>query len=159
MNAVELEEAVSALAEQAFDPDEFPYAFLEAFGNTQITIKRLRSGVSNKSDLGGVLQVNHIHFAIAPIGAATQTLAALRDSQATKRAKAKFVVSTDGHAFEAEDLSTCETIACDFKDFPDWSAPTELVHQPRIVLSRFRRIRNGWKARQTRRRGVEASAS
>ncbi|TAE79019.1 MAG: DNA methylase, partial [Verrucomicrobia bacterium] len=33
MNAVEIEEAVSRLAEQPFDAAEFPYAFLEAFGN------------------------------------------------------------------------------------------------------------------------------
>jgi hypothetical protein len=30
MNAVEIEEAVSALAEQTFDPVEFPFAFLQA---------------------------------------------------------------------------------------------------------------------------------
>ena len=33
MNAVEIEEAISNLAEQAFDAASFPYAFLEAFGN------------------------------------------------------------------------------------------------------------------------------
>jgi hypothetical protein len=31
MNAVEIEEAVSRLAESPFDPAEFPFAFLEAF--------------------------------------------------------------------------------------------------------------------------------
>jgi hypothetical protein len=56
LNAVEIEEAVSLLAEQPFDPENFPYAFLEAFGNKGTTIKRLRAGASNKSDLGGVLQ-------------------------------------------------------------------------------------------------------
>ena len=42
MNAVEIEEEVSLLAEQKFDPSEFPYAFLEAFGNKETTLKRLR---------------------------------------------------------------------------------------------------------------------
>ena len=56
MNAVEIEEAISALAEQAFDPAEFPFAFLEAFGNKATTIKRLRTGSTNSSDLGGVLR-------------------------------------------------------------------------------------------------------
>lgn len=46
MNAVEIEEQVSALAELPFDREEFPYAFLEAFGNKSTTIKRLRSGTS-----------------------------------------------------------------------------------------------------------------
>lgn len=55
MNAVEIEEAISALAEQKFNPIEFPYAFLQAFGNKEATLKRLRSGDTNKSDLGGVL--------------------------------------------------------------------------------------------------------
>jgi len=53
LNAVEIEEAISALAEQPFNAQEFSFAFLEAFGNKPTTVKRLRSGVSNKSDLGG----------------------------------------------------------------------------------------------------------
>jgi hypothetical protein len=50
MNAVEIEEAISALAEKPFDGAEFPYAFLEAFGRKQTTLKRLRSGDMNKSE-------------------------------------------------------------------------------------------------------------
>src|SRR5829696_8287889 len=57
MNAVEIEEAISALAEQAFDPVEFPFAFLQAFGNKETTIKRLRSGASNKSEFGGGVDI------------------------------------------------------------------------------------------------------
>ena len=72
MNAVEIEEAISALAEQAFDAAEFPFAFLQAFGNKETTIKRLRKGESNKSDLGGVLQTNNIHMAIAAPGEVTK---------------------------------------------------------------------------------------
>jgi hypothetical protein len=101
MNAVEIEEAISALAEQPFDAAEFPFAFLQAFGNKETTIKRLRKGESNKSDLGGVLQTNNIHIAVASPGEVTTTLAALKASPATTRAKAKFVLATDGDAFEA----------------------------------------------------------
>ena len=39
MNAVEIEEAVSHLAEAPFDAEEFPFAFLLAFGNKETTIK------------------------------------------------------------------------------------------------------------------------
>jgi hypothetical protein len=53
MNAIEIEEAVTVLSETPFDRNEFPYAFLMAFGNKETTIKRLRSGTSNKSDVGG----------------------------------------------------------------------------------------------------------
>ncbi|MCB4380041.1 GIY-YIG nuclease family protein [Synechococcus sp. MU1644] len=57
-----MEEAISALAAQPFVPDEFPFAFLVAFGNKATTIKRLRSGSSNKSDCGGVLQTSNIQI-------------------------------------------------------------------------------------------------
>lgn len=119
MNAVEIEEAISSLAEQPFNAAEFPFAFLQAFGNKDTTIKRLRKGESNKSDLGGVLQTNNIHIAVAAPGEVTTTLAALKASPATTRAKAKFVLATDGDTFEAEELTSGETVACDFADFPD----------------------------------------
>src|SRR5450631_2621486 len=119
MNAVEIEEAISALAEQAFDAAEFPFAFLQAFGNKDTTLKRLRKGESNKSDLGGVLQTNNIHIAVAPPGEVTKTLAVLKASPATTRAKAKFALTTDGDTFEAEDLTSGETVACAYAEFPD----------------------------------------
>lgn len=119
MNAVEIEAAISDLAQQPFDLAEFPYAFLEAFGNKATTIKRLRSGASNKSDLGGVLQTNNIHIAVADTGAVTQTLEALKASPATTRAKARYILATDGVVFEAEDLETGETVACTYEAFPD----------------------------------------
>ena len=119
MNAVEIEEAISQLADQPFDSENFPYAFLEAFGNKATTIKRLRAGASNKSDLGGVLQTNYIHIATCSTGEVTKTLTALRESPATGKAKAKFILSTDGADFEAEDLVSGETVACAYKDFPD----------------------------------------
>ena len=59
LNAVEIEEAISTLAEQPFDAQEFPFAFLQAFGNKETTLKRLRKGESNKSDIGGVLQTSN----------------------------------------------------------------------------------------------------
>ncbi|PKO63497.1 MAG: lactate dehydrogenase, partial [Betaproteobacteria bacterium HGW-Betaproteobacteria-17] len=119
MNAVEIEQAITDLAEQPFDPAAFPYAFLEAFGNKATTLKRLRAGASNKSDLGGVLQASNIHILTCDAGQVTQTLAGLKASPATTRAKAKLILATDGADFEAEDLSSGETVACAFKDFPD----------------------------------------
>jgi hypothetical protein len=119
MNAVEIEEAISALAEQPFDAGEFPFAFLQAFGNKETTLKRLRKGESNRSDLGGVLQTNNIHIAVADAGGVTKTLAALKASPATARAKAKLVLATDGDTFEAEDLASGETVACAYADFPN----------------------------------------
>ena len=119
MNAVEIEEAISALAEQPFDAQEFPFAFLEAFGNKPTTIRRLRSGASNRSDLGGVLQTNNIHIMACQFGEVAKTLAELKASPATAKAKAKLILATDGADFEAEDLDSGETVACAYPDFPD----------------------------------------
>ena len=119
MNAVEIEEAVSALAEQPFEGREFPFAFLQAFGNKATTVKRLRAGASNNSDIGGVLQRSNIHIKVCSEGEAAATLAALKTSPATARAKAKFVLATDGEDFHAEDLNSGEVIVCDYPDFPE----------------------------------------
>lgn len=120
MNAVEIEQALSDLAAQAFDGPEFPFQFLAAFGNKATTIARLRKGESNASDVpGGVLQRNHIHIAVADFGQVGQTLAALKTSPKTAHAKAKFVLATDGTTLEAEELATGEAIACEFPQFPD----------------------------------------
>ncbi len=119
MNAVEIEEAISALAERPFEAGEFPFAFLQAFGNKATTIKRLRSGASNNSDLGGVLQRSHIHIKVCPEGEAAATLAALKASPETVRARAKFVLATDGRDFHAEDVNSGDVIVCDYPDFPE----------------------------------------
>ena len=119
MNAVEIEEAISELAERSFVPSEFPFAFLEAFGNKATTIKRLRSGASNNSDLGGVLQRNNIHIKVCPEGEAAATLTALKASPATSRAMAKFVLATDGREFRAEDLNSGDDVLCNYPDFPE----------------------------------------
>ena len=119
MNPVEIEQAISDLAEAPFDAAEFPYAFLEAFGRKATEIKKLRKGDTNKSDLGGVLQRNNIHMATCAPGEVSQTLAALKDSPATAKHKAKFILATDGQTFEAEDLIGGDTVACAYKDFPD----------------------------------------
>jgi len=122
VNAVEIEEAVSNLVgqEQGFEPDEFPYSFLAAFGNKQATIDRLRRGNSNGSDIsGGVLQRNNVHIAVSEAGRVSSALAALRKSPATAKGKAKFILATDGVDLEAEDMSSGETIACRYSEFPN----------------------------------------
>jgi hypothetical protein len=119
VNAVEIEEAISVLAESSFDAVEFPFAFLRAFGNKETTLQRLRKGESNKSDVGGVLQTNNIHMAVAPHGEVTQTVTRLRTSPATAKGKVKFILATDGDTFEAEDLVSGDTVVCAYTDFPN----------------------------------------
>ena len=120
MNAVEIEQAISELSLQPFDAAEFPFEFLAAFGHKETALKRLRTGNSNKSDVpGGVLQTKDIHIAVCEAGTVGDTLTALRASPATTKAKAKFILATDGQTLEAEELNSGETIACDYPDFPD----------------------------------------
>lgn len=120
MNAVEIEQAITELAQQPFDAQEFPFEFLRAFGNKETTIKRLRSGNTNRSDVGGVLQRNNIHIAVAEPGKVTEKLQELRESPETARAKAKFILATDGITLEAEELNGAENIACEYQNFPDY---------------------------------------
>lgn len=120
MNAVEIEEAVSRLAEQPFDAVEFPYAFLEAFGNKPTTLQRLRSGATNQSDIAGVLQRGNIHIKTCTPGQVADTLKALRESKKTHAQKAKFILATDGIELQAESLEgEGETLACEYPQFAD----------------------------------------
>ncbi len=123
MNTIEIEQAITDLAEAPFEPAEFPFAFLEAFGNkpASSTMKRLRKGASNKSDIGGVLQVGHVHIKVAEPGRVAEALSALEGSAATanRRHRVRFVLATDGETFEAADRDTGETVACAYPDFPD----------------------------------------
>lgn len=121
MNAVEIEQAISELALQPFDAAEFSFAFLAAFGNKDTTLKRLRTGNNNASDVaGGVLLRNNIHMAVCKSGYVDETLKSLRASPATTKAKAKFILATDGQTLEAEELIGGETINCAYTNFPNY---------------------------------------
>jgi len=120
MNAVEIESAISDLALEPFDAAEFPFVFLAAFGNKETALKRLRAGNNNASDVpGGVLLRSNIHIAACESGSVGETLKALRASPATTKAKAKFILATDGQTLEAEEMITGETITCDYPDLPN----------------------------------------
>jgi len=149
MNAVEIEEAISALAEQPFDPQAFAFAFLEAFGNKATTIRRLRTGTSNKSDIGGVLQTSNIHMKTCPEGQVADTLRELRDSPATnnRRNRVKFILATDGKDFQAEDLNSGEVVVCEYPDFPEhfgFFLPLERVC---LSLKRILHFGSSWRIR------------
>jgi len=120
MNAVEIEEAVSRLAEQPFDAEAFPWAFLEAFGNKETTIRRLQSGSGKLTDVSdAVLQKNNIHLKVCLQEEVGATLKALRESPATSRNKIRFILATDGRSLEAENLVEGETISCEYSKLGD----------------------------------------
>jgi hypothetical protein len=146
LNAVEIEEAVSKLVEEAFNATEFPYAFLEAFGNKTATLQRLRNvgkNSTNKTDVNGdgilaVLQRNNIHMAtittsspLAPLrvkgqgasgnsDAVADLLKRLTDSPSTSKHKAKFALATDGHTVHAESLNSDDPpLVSEYKELAD----------------------------------------
>ena len=138
MNAVEIEEAVSQLVAEPFDPAEFPYRFIAAFGAKKTTVDRLRKGDSNQSDVGGVLQRNNIHIAVAPAGGVHDALSALRGSPKTASNKAKFILATDGDTVEAEDLVGGEVVACSYAELPNRFA----TFLPLAGISTVKEIKN-----------------
>ena len=127
------------MAAQPFDAAEFPFAFLAAFGNKDTTIRRLRKGETNASDMpGGVLQRNNIHIAVCEPGAVTATLTALRESPRTASAKAKFILATDGVTLEAEDLANGEPVVSDYANFSQHFG----VFLPLAGISTVKEIKN-----------------
>ena len=120
MNAVEIEESVSELAKCRFDANEFPYQFLAAFGKKNTTIKKLRTGSSNQSDLNGILQRNNIHILTCNEGEVDKNLNSLRESEATKKYKVKYILVTDGKSFISEEIGSGEIITCEYKDFANY---------------------------------------
>jgi hypothetical protein len=115
MNAVEIEAAVSELASAPYDAAEFPFQFLAAFDKKETTLKRLRKGDSNKSDVpGAVLLINNIHIATCPEGQTRELLEQLKASPKTASARAKFIFVTDGSYFEAEDVTGAQEPVADF---------------------------------------------
>ncbi len=124
MNAVEIEEAISKLVLEAFEPEEFAYAFLKAFGKNDTEIKRLRKGALNRTDIDGAVLLNrNIHLlATDPAKGAEGVeagLKTLRESPKTAQQKAKFILATDGAEIQAEDLNSGETLACPYQDLPN----------------------------------------
>ncbi|MDP2737767.1 MAG: hypothetical protein Q8O82_03425 [Pseudorhodobacter sp.] len=68
MNAVEIEQAISELAEKPFDRQEFPFQFLEAFGNKETTLKRLRQGCRTNPTSAAFCRPTTSTSPLAPLG-------------------------------------------------------------------------------------------
>jgi N-6 DNA Methylase len=141
MNAVEIEEAISRLAEQPFDASSFPYAFLEAFGNKIATIQRLKSGATNQSDVGGILQRSNIHLKVCAPNEVSAALKELRDSTKTASQKVKFILATDGQTVEAENLADDDSpLVCSYSELAnhfDYFLPLAGITTVRQIRENF----------------------
>jgi hypothetical protein len=119
MNAIEIEEAISALFDKPCEPETFPAEFLEAFGNKTTTIKRLQSAASLSDIDGAVLLRSNIHLKVCTEGQVSSVFNQLKTSSATTKNKVKFILVTDGSTVEAEDLSGDAPLVCEYGDFPN----------------------------------------
>lgn len=119
MNAIEIEEAISALFDKPCEPETFPAEFLEAFGNKTTTIKRLQSAASLSDVDGAVLLRNNIHLKVCTEGLVGSVFNQLKISPTTTKNKVKFILVTDGTTVEAEDLSGDAPLVCEYADFPN----------------------------------------
>ena len=119
MNAVEIEEAVSALASSPFTTRaNSPTPFWRRSG----TKKRRSSGCAAARPNRPMSRAAFSNGIIFTLPSARPAKSALRSppyamSPRTTAAKAKFVLATDGVELEAEDLASGETIACAYGDF------------------------------------------
>ncbi|MGR9244958.1 class I SAM-dependent DNA methyltransferase [Rhizobium leguminosarum] len=117
MNPTEIADALEAIANARFDPNEFGYAFTQATDNAHATVAKLRAGSTNRSDIpGGVLLNAKFHYAPALPGMAVDMLEALRASKRTAKAKPSILIATDGEMIAAEHPKSGETLHCPFRE-------------------------------------------
>lgn len=126
MKTTEIADAVQQLVDAPFEKETFPFQFLQAFGADDVTIKRLRSGNSNKSDIDGAVLPGgktklKVHILSTDPGEVDQAMDRLRESDATEKHKARFLLATDGQTLQAIDLKggADDVLACTFAEFAD----------------------------------------
>jgi hypothetical protein len=103
MNPIEIEQAISELAERPFAPNSSRSPSLKpsTTGNNHQAARK--GGPTSRISAGSFRPITYRHL---PFGEVTKTLAALKASPATAEAKAKFILATDGETVEAEDLTS-----------------------------------------------------
>ncbi|MFK5979537.1 MAG: N-6 DNA methylase [Rhizobiaceae bacterium] len=80
----------------------------------------MRKNDGNQSDLpNGVIWRNWVHFLPNPPEGVQLALDRIETSPKTKRAKCRYVLTTDGTEIAARDLKTGETLFCDFTELAD----------------------------------------
>ena len=141
MNAVEIEEAVSKLADAPFNAETFPYDFLQAFG--------INDAASANS--GAATQTSPICPAACFSDKTTSTSSPARQAKLPppsmplrakpryRKHKAKFILATDGQTFQAERFEDGEALVCAFMDCPNhfgffsrWRASPPLSRLPKM---------------------------
>ena len=97
MNPTEIYDALADIADEPFDPIEFPFVFAHATDAAKAAVSKLSNSTTNKSDLpGGVLFNKKFHYAPALTGMVDVTLEQLRASKKTKAAKPATLIAPNG---------------------------------------------------------------
>ena len=119
MNIVEIEEAVSALAEKPFDPDTFFFELAAAYDAPPVTIARLKKGDTGQSDVNGaIIWQPKIHFFHSRLSAQVG-LDTLAGSKKGAKAKVRFLLATDGEEIGIEDREKDERTYFKLSEFGD----------------------------------------
>ena len=119
MSPTEIADALEAIAKQAFDPEEFPFAFAAATGNAPATVSKLRPGQRslNRSKLpGGVLMNKKFHFLPAAPEEVDAAIDLLRNDKKILQHKPAILIASDGEIVVAENPATRETLRCAFNE-------------------------------------------
>ena len=119
MSPTEIADALETIAKQAFDAEEFPFAFAAATGNAPATVSKLRPGQRslNRSKLpGGVLVNKKFHFLPAVSGEVDAAIELLRTDKKTLQHKPAILIASDGEMVVAENPATRETLRCAFNE-------------------------------------------
>ena len=129
MKTTEIADAVQVMVERGFDADTFAFDFLQSFGLDDTSLARLRKvgrGSQNKSDIeGGVLPGGKarmkVHTLPAAPGEVDAAMAALQNSKATTKQKARFLLATDGESVQAIDRDGADNdvLACAWNELTD----------------------------------------
>jgi len=117
MNPTEIYDALDALGKAPFNAAEFGYTFAEATDNAVATVKKLRTGTTNKSELpDGVLLAGKFHYVPAPPGEVVHVMDVIKTAKSTAKGKPAILVTTDGEMLAAEHPKSGETLHCAFTE-------------------------------------------
>ena len=118
LTIIEIEERLTRITDQDYDPESFGLQFVEAMGANPTTLKQLRAGKSNTEIPGAILWRQKAHIlAVAP-GGVDEALSTLQASKATgdSKKKPRFLIATDGTYISSIDLKRRETSQIAFED-------------------------------------------
>lgn len=119
MNIAEVEFKLKDIAEAEYNPDEFVFDLIEAYGAVKpiprATIAKLKQGSLNKADVkGDLLWPKRLHFRPAALGQAGSALDALITAPTAKKHTPRFLIVTDGQDVLALDSKLDETLSIKF---------------------------------------------